>query len=102
MANRQSVQDKISYLQEHRDTTHVVADFDGTLTQYFDEHGTSRPSIISLLRDENILDDDYTVQAKAFHAHYGPIEHDTTLPLDARQAACVERWTRHKELLMVK
>ena len=48
----EKIQIKIDFLKQHKDQFHVVADFDGTLTQYFDHNGKSRPSIISLLKDE--------------------------------------------------
>jgi hypothetical protein len=47
-----------------------VADFHGTLTQYFDLEDKSRPSIISLLYNEWILDDDYSKQAQELFDHY--------------------------------
>jgi len=100
--NPNTTNTKIEFIKSHLDQTHIIADFDGTLTKYFDEHGKSRPSIISLLRDENILDDDYSQQAKAMHAKYSVIEHDTSLPFEQRQDAMVEWRTTHKELLMKK
>lgn len=80
----------------------IVADFDGTLTQYFDEQGNSRPSIISLLRDEWVLDEDYSIQAKAMYSKYSTIEHNSDLSMEVRHNAMNERWTTHKELLMTK
>lgn len=80
----------------------IVADFDWTLTKYFDENGKSRPSIISLLYNEWILDDDYTQKAQQMHTHYVAIEHNHNLPLEERENAMEERWTSHKELLMKK
>jgi 5'-nucleotidase len=96
------VSQKISFFKNHHDQFHVVVDFDATLTQYFDHNGTCRPSIISLLRDEWILDEDYTKQTKAWYAYYMTIEHDPTLWLDMRQGAMDERRSKHKELLMHK
>ena len=52
------------------DKTHIIADFDGTFTQYFDEVGKARASIISILRHDNILDEDYSIQAHELHATY--------------------------------
>jgi hypothetical protein len=48
----ESLDQKIDFLTEYRDQFHVVADFHGTLTQYFDLEDKSRPSIISLLYNE--------------------------------------------------
>lgn len=94
--------EKIHFFNQYKSQFHVVADFDGTLTQYFDHNGKSRPSIISLLYNEWILDDDYSKQAQALFDHYVQIEHDTTLSLEVRQQAMEDRRTAHKELLMKK
>lgn len=96
------LREKIDFFNNHRDKFHVVADFDGTLTQYFDHNGKSRPSIISLLYNEWILDDDYSKQAQALFDHYVQIEHDMSLSLEIRQQAMEDRRTEHKELLMKK
>lgn len=96
------LQEKVNFFFKNSDQFHVVADFDGTLTQYFDHNGKSRPSIISLLYNEWILDDDYSKQAQALFDHYVKIEHDTILSLDVRQQAMEDRRTEHKELLMKK
>jgi Pyrimidine 5'-nucleotidase (UMPH-1) len=93
---------KINFIKSHLDQTHIIADFDGTLTKYFDEFGKARESIISLLRHENILDEEYSQLTKAMYAKYSIIEHDDTLPLSQRQDAMVEWRTTHKELLMKK
>ncbi len=100
--NNTITKEKILFIKSHLSTTHIVADFDGTLTQYFDDNKKSRPSIISLLYNEWILDDDYTQQAQALHDYYVAIEHNHSLPYETRQTAMEERRTKHKELLMHK
>jgi HAD superfamily hydrolase (TIGR01544 family) len=100
--NNITLDEKISFFKDNKNQFHVVADFDGTLTQYFDHNGKSRPSIISLLYNEWILDDDYSKQAQALFDHYVQIEHNTTLSLEVRQQAMEDRRTEHKELLMKK
>lgn len=100
--NHTITQQKLSLFHTSREQFHVVADFDGTLTQYFDHNGKSRPSIISLLYNEWILDDDYNNQAQALFDHYVKIEHDISLPFAVRQDAMENRWIDHKELLMKK
>ena len=97
-----TVQTKLDFLTQHRDQIHIVTDFDATLTQYFDHHGKSRPSIISLLRDENILDEEYSSLAHEMYSYYSAIEHDPSLDKDLKMATMNERWTKHKELLMKK
>lgn len=96
------VDQKIATIQSSLDQTCIVTDFDGTLTQYFDHNGKSRPSIISLLYNEWMLEEDYTQQAQAMQKHYIVIEHDASLSFEIRQAAMEEWWTKHKELLMQK
>ena len=100
--NLDVVTPKITAVKSHLDQTFIVTDFDGTLTQYFDENGKSRPSIISLLYNEGVLDEDYTQQAQAMRKHYSTIEHDKSLPFAVREEAMEEWWTKHKELLMHK
>ncbi len=97
-----NIQEKIDLLKHNRDQFHIVTDFDATLTQYFDHHGKSRPSIISLLRDENILDEEYSSLAHEMYSYYSAIEHDPSLDKDLKMATMNERWTKHKELLMKK
>ncbi len=89
-------------IKQHPHHYCIVADFDWTLTKYFDEHGKSRPSIISLLYNEWVLDEDYTQKAQQMHTHYVAIEHNHNLSQQERENAMEERWTRHKELLMIK
>lgn len=94
--------EKIKTLSKNLNQLYFVFDFDGTLTQRSDEHGKVRLSIISLLRDEWVLDDDYAQKAHAMYNKYSAIEHDTSLSREVRTAAMQERWITHKELLMAK
>ncbi len=100
--NPETTNTKIEFIKSHLDQTHIIADFDGTLTKYFDEVGKARWSIISLLRHENILDEEYSQLTKAMYAKYSVIEHDDTLPLEERQNAMVEWRESHEDLLMKK
>ena len=45
------------------DNIHVVADFDSTLTKA-SVNGIKRPSVISVLRDEGYISEDYSEKAK--------------------------------------
>lgn len=92
----------INSIKQNLSNLCIVADFDWTLTQYFDEQGHSRPSIISLLRDEWVLDEDYSIKAKEMYTKYSAIEQDKSLPIQVRHDAMNERWTTHKELLITK
>lgn len=100
--NPKTLNEKINFFMNNMESFHVVTDFDWTLTQYFDDNWKSRPSLISLLYNEWILDDEYSEYAQSLFNHYVKIEHDTTLPLDTRQQAMEERWTKHKDILMKK
>lgn len=102
LANAQSRSEKLDFLKHHWDETHIVVDFDGTLTQFFDAEGKKRYAIISLLYQGGVLDDDYTARAQALHDTYYPIEHDMSLDLETRSQAMEKRWTDHKLLFMEK
>jgi 7-methylguanosine nucleotidase len=78
---------------------HVLADFDKTLTKEFVE-GKEVASLISVLRDNNYLTEDYPEKAKALYAKYHPIEKDLKIPLEERRKAMKQWWTEHFELLM--
>lgn len=102
IGDQAKLQYKLDIIKNNIDKTHIVSDFDSTLTQYFDRSGKSKPSIISLLYDAGLFDDAYTAEVKQMHDYYYPIEYDTSLPLDFRREKMIERWTRHKELLIKK
>lgn len=102
IADPKKFQHKLDIITGSLDQTHIVTDFDSTLTQYFDRSGRSKPSIISLLYDAGLFDEAYTREVKEMHDYYYPIEYDTSLPLDFRKEKMVERRTRHKELLIKK
>jgi HAD superfamily hydrolase (TIGR01544 family) len=94
--------EKLKSLSNNLHQSYFVFDFDGTLTQRTDKHGKVRPSIISLLRDEWVLDKDYVQKAHEMYDRYSKIEHDQSLSRDVRFASMNERWITHKELLMAK
>ena len=78
---------------------YVLADFDGTLTRAF-VNGKSRPSLISVLRDENYLAPGYSQKAKGLFAKYHPIEIDPAVPMEEKKKAMREWWTAHFNLLI--
>lgn len=78
---------------------HVVADFDRTLTKAF-VNGVALPSIISVLRNENYLSEEYSEKAKALANKYHPIEIDTKIPLNEKKKDMKEWWEKHFELLI--
>lgn len=78
---------------------HVLADFDRTLTKCFVK-GVKIPSIISVLRNENYLSEEYSEKAKALANHYHPIEMDSKITLEEKKKYMKEWWEKHFELLI--
>ena len=78
---------------------HVVTDFDRTLTKAF-VNGKKTPSVISVLRDENYLSEEYSKEAKALAEHYHPIEMDLSMSLVDKKRYMQEWWEKHFELLI--
>jgi len=81
------------------DKFHVVTDFDRTLTKAF-VNGKKTPSVISVLREENYLSEEYSEKAKALAEHYHPIEMDFGISLDEKKKYMKEWWEKHFELLI--
>jgi len=77
----------------------VVSDFDGTLTKMF-YRGKPRPSVISILRSENLLSSDYSRKAQELYEKYHPIEIDEKIPIGERTAAMENWWKEHYKLLI--
>ena len=102
IAHPAETQSKIDIIKANFDTTHIVVDFDGTLTQYFDNAGKARPSIISILRDEGILDEEYSKIAKEMYVHYSAIEHDPSVSHEYKTEKMVEWRSDHTDLIMQK
>lgn len=78
---------------------HVIADFDRTLTKCF-VNGIKIPSIISVLRNENYISEEYSEKAKALADHYHPIEIDSALSMNIKKRKMEEWWKKHFELLI--
>jgi HAD superfamily hydrolase (TIGR01544 family) len=78
---------------------HVVADFDRTLTKAFAD-GKAIPSIISVLRNENYIYEEYSEKAKALAEKYHPLEIDTKILLNEKKKYMEEWWKKHFELLI--
>ena len=80
---------------------HVLADFDRTLTKAF-VNGKKFPSMISILRDNDYLGEDYSKKAKELAKYYGKIERNNSISPETRKKAMYEWWTRHFDLLIEK
>ncbi|MFN3301976.1 MAG: hypothetical protein ACK413_03060 [Patescibacteria group bacterium] len=76
----------------------VLSDFDGTLTKFFYQ-GKKRPSLISILRDENYLTPQYSKEAKALYEKYHLIEIDPKIPIKEKFKKMEEWWRIHFKLL---
>ncbi|MBU0707511.1 hypothetical protein KKG41_04030 [Patescibacteria group bacterium] len=92
-----TIKDRI--LQAGPENFHVLADFDRTLTKAF--VGDQKvPSLISILRDEGYLTQDYPAKAKALYNKYHQIEIDSDVSYEDKRSAMHEWWSKHFELLI--
>ena len=78
---------------------HVLTDFDKTLTSAFVD-GEDVPSLISILRRDGYLTEDYSGRAYALYDYYHPLEIDNTLPRLEKAQAMEEWWRKHFALLI--
>ena len=106
MKNNIYISDKNDYAQKKRsfiesgvDSIHILSDFDRTLTKAYVE-GVSTPSLISLLRDNGYLTDDYSVEAHKLFDHYNSIEKNLAISEEVRRGAMCEWWSKHFELMI--
>lgn len=89
-----------NYFMNHS-TRHILSDFNRTLTcAYVD--GKKTPSLISVLRDNDFLDDAYAQQAHTYFDHYSPLEQDPQYTYWERKALMHERRSKHFALLIEK
>lgn len=90
---------KKNFVKGGAEKLHVITDFDRTLTPAF-INGERFSSIISILRTENVLTEDYAKKAHALFEKYHVIEANHKLPLSIRKKAMEEWWTVHFKLLI--
>ena len=76
---------------------HILADFDRTLTKNFVD-GEKRPSIVSVLRSEWYLWEEYSKKAFELFNNYHPIEIDPNISLAEKKEKMLEWWRKHLEL----
>ncbi|MCA9495736.1 MAG: hypothetical protein KC589_02240 [Nanoarchaeota archaeon] len=91
---------KKQFLEEDLENLHVLSDFDRTLTHAFINGGEHVSSLISILRDENYLVEDYAEKARALFNYYHPIEVSNVIELDEKKRLMEEWWTKHSDLLI--
>lgn len=98
--NKKDYENRITRIIEAgADNLHVISDFDRTLTKAF-VNGEKTPSIISILRKEDYLGEDYTEKAYALAEKYRPIEDDPKCPISKKKEKMNEWWQKHFDLLI--
>ncbi len=76
---------------------HILSDFDRTLTYHFVD-GKKRPSIVSVLRSEWYLWEEYSKKAYQLFDTYHQIEIDPNISIKMKKEKMLEWWTKHLEL----
>jgi len=88
-----------NFKQDGLDSLYVVSDFDRTLTKAYIDNETV-PSLISILRSEWILSEEYSKQAHALYDKYHPIETDPNIDVEEKVKYMEQWWVKHKKLLI--
>ncbi len=83
------------------DNLHILADFDNTLTKAFSAW-KKRPSLISVLRDEWYLDEDYSKKAHELFNYYNPIEKNPNISIEEKKKEMTNWRKAHFDLLLEK
>lgn len=79
---------------------HILADFDRTLTKSFSKNWDKRPSLISVLRKEWYLSEEYSKKAYELFDKYYPIEKDPNINIDEKKKQMQMWWEEHLKLLI--
>jgi len=100
ISNKKKLNKKIKRIADSgADKLHILADFDKTLTKAY-VNGEKIHSIISVLRSENYLTEDYPKKAYELFDEYHPIEINPEIPLQKKKKAMDEWWNKHFKLLI--
>lgn len=78
---------------------HVLADFDRTLTKCFTAW-VKRWTLISVLRSEWYLSEEYTKKAYELFDYYNPIEINPNISLSEKKKEMTIWWNKHLDLLV--
>ena len=98
IVNPESYRNKLNKIQYWGfDNMYFLADFDNTLTKKF-VNWKATPSLISILRSENILWDEYSRKAYKLFNYYHKIEINPTISLEKKKRSMYEWWSKHLEL----
>ena len=84
-----------------KNTLAIITDFDRTMTTHL-VNGEERPSLISTLRSQSILSEEYSSAAYALFDHFNPIEIDTNRSMEDRSREMDIWWHAHLDLLTGK
>jgi len=79
----------------------IISDFDRTLIQT-SYRGKKITSMISILRENVLIDVDYTKRAEQMFNYYHKIEIDPNIPIDKKIRYMEEWWRKHYQLLIEK
>lgn len=84
------------------DKLHVLSDFDKTLTKAFSSSNDwkVRPSLISVLRSEWYLWEEYSKKAYELYDFYHPIEIDPNIDIEKKKQEMTTWWLKHLDLLV--
>ncbi len=78
---------------------HILADFDRTLTKCFTAW-VKRWTLISVLRSEWYLSEEYTKKAYELFDYYNPIEINPNISLEEKKKEMTIWWNKHLDLLV--
>lgn len=78
---------------------HILADFDRTLTKCFTAW-QKRWTLISVLRSEWYLSEEYTKKAYELYDYYNPIEINPNISLEEKKKEMTIWWNKHLDLLV--
>ena len=78
---------------------HILADFDKTLTKAFVDW-EKRPSLVSTLRHQNILWEEYSKMAFELFNYYHPIEISTSISIEEKKEQMTIWWEKHLDLFI--
>lgn len=85
--------------KDKKENLFFVADFDRTLT-YGHYNNIQVPSIMSLLRINNVLNKEYSFKSKKLFEKYHQIEADEKYPLNLKKIKMEKWWEKHTQLLV--
>ena len=100
-----SNQDKFNELKNNLvkgglDNLLFISDFDRTLTKAFNQEGEFVSSMVSILRDEKILSEEYEKKSRELFEYYYPIESDLGVDLQEKSVQMDVWWEKHFDLLV--